>query len=217
MLPKPHPGTAVLGVKGLTFSYPNRHVFTQWSHEFAPGLTWVQGSNGSGKSTLLKLLAGALLPQAGQLAVNALDQTLHPMDYRRNVMWCGPGPVAFDHLTPLEFFAFMRGLYPTVHDPALPQHLDGFALAPFLKAPLSTLSSGTQRKVWLALALASGTPVILLDEPVNALDAASVTYLLGVLATLAQQASDTRRAIIVASHDDLGVAGAQAMRLGLNV
>jgi ABC-type multidrug transport system ATPase subunit len=216
-LPAVQAPPSVLTVEALTFSYPNRHVFTLWSHRFAAGLTWIQGSNGSGKSTLLKLLTGALVPQAGQLVCSGFDQAVQPLDYRRNVFWCGPGPVAFDHLTPLEFFAFMRGLYPTVDDAALAQHLAGFALAPFINAPLCTLSSGTQRKVWLALALAAGTQVTLLDEPLNALDAASVAYLLAVLAALAQDASTRQRALIVASHDDLGPADAQAMRLGLDV
>ena len=34
------PAPAVLSVQSLTFSYPNRHVFTLWSHRFGAGLTW---------------------------------------------------------------------------------------------------------------------------------------------------------------------------------
>jgi ABC-type sulfate/molybdate transport systems ATPase subunit len=66
---------------------------------------------------------------------------------------------------------------------------------------LATLSTGTQRKVWLAVALAAGTTVTLLDEPLNALDAKSLEYLRSVLVKCAQ---DPSRAWIVASHEDLG-------------
>jgi molybdate transport system ATP-binding protein len=66
---------------------------------------------------------------------------------------------------------------------------------------LATLSTGTQRKVWLSVALAAGTKVTLLDEPMNALDAKSLDYLRSVLLNCAQ---DTSATWIVASHEDLG-------------
>ena len=104
--------TPLLQVRDLAYSYPARHVFAGWSADFAPGVTWVRGANGSGKSTLLKLLAGALPPLAGRLAVRGVDAAAQPLAYRREVFWCGPGAIAFDHLKPPEYFAFMRSLYP---------------------------------------------------------------------------------------------------------
>jgi ABC-type transport system involved in cytochrome c biogenesis ATPase subunit len=207
----------VLRVENLSFRYGPRHLFTAWAMDFTAGLSWVQGGNGCGKSTLLQLLAGALLPQAGRIRVQTgpgqwVDQSAQALDYRRQVFWCGPGPVAFDHLSPREYLAFMRTLYPTLDEAALARHLSGFGLAGFLGAPLCTLSSGTQRKVWLAMALAAGTPFTLLDEPLNALDAASVAYLLAQLQALAQTPT---RGLIVASHEALGPAGAQARVIAL--
>ncbi len=206
--------TPLLHVKGLTFSYPQRHVFTRWSHDFSGGLTWIRGSNGSGKSTLLKLLAGALAPLTGSIAAQGIDIQSQPLHYRRQVFWCGPGPVVFDHLTPTEYFGFMASLYAQRDGHALARHVEGFELGPFVHSPLATLSTGTQRKVWLAMALSAGTSVTLLDEPLNALDAKSAAHLRTCLARAAQ---DPGRACLVASHEDLGAATAQAHLLDLEL
>ena len=187
-----------LVVQDLSFAYPGRPVFDGWSARFEPGLSWLRGRNGSGKSTLLKLLAGALPPLLGTLSVNGIDALAHPLAYRREVYWCGPGAIAFDHLRAPEYFAFLGGLYPRFDATRLQQQLDGFGLQPFLGARLSELSTGTQRKVWLAAALSAGTAVVLLDEPLNALDAASLRHL---RTQLARCAADGEHAWLVASHE----------------
>jgi len=203
---------AALQVRNLSFSYPGRHVFTAWQGDFAAGLTWVRGSNGSGKSTLLRLLAGALPPLAGTLCAAGIDAAAQPLDYRREVFWCGPGAIAFDHLQPGEYFAFLRSLYPLLDAASIDAHVQGFGLAPFLRKRLCELSTGTQRKVWLAAALAAGTRVVLLDEPLNALDAASTAYL---LAQLLAAARSPRQACVIASHEPPGEAAGLATLLDL--
>ena len=196
-LPEP-----ILRVDALSFSYPGRPVFTGWSASFGPGLSWVRGSNGSGKSTLLKLLVGALTPLDGRLSLRGMDAATTGLDYRREVYWCGPGAVAFEHLRPPEFYAFLRGLYPRFDADGAQALALELGLAPFLGKRLSELSTGTQRKVWLSAAFHAGTAVVLLDEPLNALDMASVRT---VRARLARCAQDRGTAWIVVSHEDLGV------------
>ncbi len=204
--------TAVLQAQGLVFSYPGRHVFNGWSGRFGPGITWVRGANGSGKSTLLKLLGAALAPLAGSLAAAGVDAAAQPLEYRRRVFWCGPGEIAFDHLRAPEYFGFLQGLYPTLDAAALREAVAGLGLSPFLAPRLAELSTGTQRKVWLAAALAVGTPVLLLDEPMIALDATSSAWLLGALR---ERAAAGTQALVVASHEPLGDAAEGAVRLDL--
>jgi len=191
----------VLKVQGLSFAYPGRYLFSDWTHEFVQGITWVQGPNGCGKSTLLKLLGGALNPISGHVAIGTIQAGHEPLAYRQAVFYCGPGPISFDHLSPSEYFGFMRSLYPAIDEEGLAQHVEGFGLHPFLNVPLALLSTGTQRKAWLAMALAAGTRVTLIDEPFNALDVKSLTYLRLALHRCANALSS---AWIVASHEDPG-------------
>lgn len=192
----PAAASALLQVQALSYSYPERHVFTQWSATVGTGVTWLQGRNGSGKSTLLKLLAGALPPLEGCLRAAGVDAAEQPLHYRRQVFWCGPGAPAFDHLSPREFFGFLRGLYPTWDEAALDAAMTGLSLQAFEAQRLRVLSTGTQRKVWLAAACAVGAPVVLLDEPLNALDAASMAWMMARL----HEACQGPQAWLVASH-----------------
>jgi ABC-2 type transport system ATP-binding protein len=190
--------TPLLTVRDLSFSYPTRHVFTGWSADFAAGLTWVRGANGSGKSTLLQLLAGAMAPTLGQRVAAGIDAAADPIGYRRQVFWCGPGAVPFDHLRPPEYWGFMQGLYPRWRAVELPALVEGLGLRDALLQPLARLSTGTQRKVWLAAALVVASPVVLIDEPLNALDSASLAF---VKDRLHDAATRTGQAFVVASHE----------------
>ncbi len=205
---------AVLQVRELSFSYPGRLVFNGWSGDFRPGITWVRGSNGSGKSTLLRLLGGALPAQAGSIRVQGVDSVTAGLQYRREVFWCGPGAIAFEHLLPLEYFAFIAGLYPRFSVAGAQHTALRLGLQPFLQKRLSALSTGTQRKVWLSAALHAGTRVVLLDEPLNALDQDSLR---SVRATLAACAADHTNAWVVVSHEGLGEAETSAATLDLDV
>ena len=204
--------TPVLSVEQMAFAYPDLPLFRDWSHVFAPGLTWVRGDNGCGKSTLLRLLGGALEPRSGRISYGEIDAHAQPLDYRRHVYWCGPDGPAFDHFKPQEFFGFVAGLYPSF-DTALPAVLvEALGLEPFLERRIDQLSTGSRKKVAVIAAMAAGTPVVLLDEPLAAVDGASSRVLRRHLETAAAQGE---RLWIVASHEPPVDDGVAAHRLDL--
>lgn len=189
---------AVLVGRDLAYAYPGRRVVQGFTAEFPGGVTWLKGANGSGKSTLLKLLAGVLEPESGTRVVAGIDASHQPLAYRRQVFWCGPDALPFDHLLPMEYLGFVAGLYPAFEPPAVAAHLEGLGLHPQLDVPIGRLSTGTRRKVWLLAALAAGTPAVLLDEPLNALDEGCAAHL---RACLGDEARRRRRCWLVASHE----------------
>ena len=201
-----------LEVQDLSFWYPGRPLWAGWSHCFEPGLTWVRGANGSGKSTLLRLLAGAETPAAGTLRIGMAEAAAQPEDYRRQLFWCGPDRPAFEHLRPAEYFGFLASLYPTMDLAAVPTLVERLGLAPFMARRLDQLSTGSSRKVSVIAALCVGTPVVLLDEPLAALDTRSVAT---VLSLLVEAARSRRQTWIVTSHEALGEATAHAALLDL--
>jgi len=186
----------VLDVRNLGFAYPGQPALAaDWTGSFGPGVTLLYGDTGSGKSTLLRVLAGALAAR-GQLRLIGVRLDDDAEGYRRNVFFVDPATDAFDPLGVRACTDAMRE-GDAGFDEALWQRLvDGFALAPHLEKSMFMLSTGSKRKVWLAAALASGRPLVLLDEPTGGLDAASVRCLWRTLA------EETRgRAIVVASGE----------------
>ena len=200
----------LLQIRSLSFAYERRRIVDLWSEAIDPGLCWLRGPNGVGKSTRLKLLAGALAPQYGTAVVNGVDLVQDPLAYRREVAWVSAEPPPFEHLSPAELFGFLGGLYPRADRAAWRTHVDGFGLAPFLEQPLRQLSTGTQHKAALAAALALGTRLLLLDEPLNALDEHSLGHWRRCMAEAAQSAD---RLMLVVSHEELGVSPSRTLTL----
>jgi ABC-2 type transport system ATP-binding protein/heme exporter protein A len=195
--------TPRLQAHGLFFGYGTRTVVRDWSGDFGPGLTWLRGRNGSGKSTLMGLLAGALRPRAGERLACGIAERHDPEGYRRLLCWLSAKPLPLDFLSPAELAAFYAQLFPRFDRAAYADAVHGLALERHLHERIGRLSTGTQRKAWLAALLASGTPVCLLDEPGNALDDAALGYLQARLAQARAQVGpdgEPARCIVLADH-----------------
>jgi ABC-2 type transport system ATP-binding protein len=187
----------LLQIEALRFAYPDQPpIANGWNASIGPGITLLYGDTGAGKSALLQVIAGVLPATKGRLTVAGTSLDASPEAYRRNVFFVDAATDRFDQVTARDCTATLRE--GNAHfDEALWQTLiEGFSLPPHIDKPMYMLSTGSKRKVWLAAALASGRPLVLLDEPTAALDAGSVRALWGALADLAEQPG---RAVIVAS------------------
>lgn len=190
--------SAVLQARSLGFAYPKQPaLFTNWSLDIAPGVTWVGGDESTGKTTLLRLLAGELTAQSGTLHINGNSFKEQPQAYRNQVAWVDPRTQNFDALTPQAYWDGLREQHPAFADDLLADLIDGLSLEPHLPKSLYMLSTGTKRKVFLAGSLASGAAVTLLDEPFAALDRASIAL---VLELLQEASAHSSRAWVVADY-----------------
>jgi ABC-type multidrug transport system ATPase subunit len=187
----------LLDVNKLHFGYTGRNLFQDFNLSIEPGLTWIQGLNGSGKSTLLRILGGATPCSIGTITCGALKLSEQPLAYRQLVYWMGPDAPAFDHLTATQFWQFLAGLYPLFELPLTESLSEALGFSPFSETPIRVLSSGNQRKAGLIAALSVGCPVVLLDEPFNALDNAAQQVL---ISQLTEHARDELRAWVITSH-----------------
>lgn len=187
---------ALLRIRDLRFGYPgDALLFDGWSADVGPGITLLQGDTGSGKSSLLKVIAG-LLPASVELVLQGRVREDDLSAYANDLFFADASAPALDALTVSAATTALHGGDPRF-DPALWQRVvEGFALAPHLGKNMFMLSTGSRRKVALAVALALNRPLTLLDEPTGGLDLASTRCL---WTTLAQVAGHPARAVIVAS------------------
>ena len=84
----------VLQAEGLRFAYPGCALLDGLTLAWSAGLALVQGGESSGKTTLLRLLAGELVPQAGHVRLQGVDQASAPSAYRAQVFWQDPRSTA---------------------------------------------------------------------------------------------------------------------------
>lgn len=133
----------------------------------------VLGLTGSGKTTLLRLIAGLLKPDEGTIYFD--DKPVNDIDAPdRNAVYVPQEYALFPHLTVLQNVAFgslAKGESESVALEIASRTLDMVRLFWRAQSYPSELSGGMQQRVALARGLASGAGLLLLDEPLGALDA----------------------------------------------
>ncbi len=165
------------------------------------------GPNGAGKSSLLSLVAGLLRPDTGHVEVAGRrltdDHTWVP-PHRRRVALLAQEPLLFPHLSVRDNVAFgPRSRGARRHETAAlaQEWLERLDLAPLADRRPAELSGGQAQRVAVARALATDPDVLLLDEPLAALDVAVAP---DVRETLRRVLVD--RTAVVVTHDVLDAA-----------
>ena len=132
----------------------------------------VLGPSGSGKTTLLTLIAGLAGPSAGRIDIGGRDVTLLPAA-RRNVGLVFQSYALFPHMSVAANVAFplsVRGLAAAEIERRVEDALRLVQLSGFERRKPSQLSGGQQQRVALARAFVFEPEILLLDEPLGALD-----------------------------------------------
>ena len=140
-----------------------------------PGtMTALLGPSGCGKTTTLKMLAGLLPPTGGQVLFDDRDVTRVPAE-KRGVAMVFQKPLLFPHLTVGQNIAFglrMRRVGKAETARRVAEMLELVSLPGYADRRAGELSGGQEQRVSLARALVTDPSVLLLDEPLSALDAA---------------------------------------------
>lgn len=163
----------------------------------------VMGRSGSGKSTVLRLVAGLLDGYRGRIAIGGEDVGGVPV-WRRHVGMVFQQYALFPHLSVVDNVAYglrMQGVKVAERQRAALDMLTRVGLAEFATRRPTSLSGGQQQRVALARALAISPRVLLLDEPLAALDAGIRQQLRDEIRAL-QQASGATTLIVTHDRDE---------------
>jgi iron complex transport system ATP-binding protein len=202
-----HPGAERDAVRDVTLEVARGEVLA------------LVGPNGSGKSTLLAALARDLPPREGRIVLGGADvHALPRRAFARRVARLPQDPQAPEGLVVEALVATGRYAH---RGPLLPlgpedlravrEALRALDLGDLRLRPVETLSGGERRRAWLAMVLAQGAEIVLLDEPTAALDVRQQWEVLILLRHLNRERGTT----LVVSLHDLEQAAALAQRVAV--
>lgn len=184
----------MIDVSHLQFEYGRKRVYDDFSLQLdQPGVIGLFGRNGSGKSTLLKILAGLLFPHGGSVQVLGCQPEQRLPQFLQQVYLV---PEEF-HLPDIRLSALQN-----THAPFYPNFSasDFAAYVQIFEIPqdkgFGSMSLGQKKKAVLAFALASHTPLLLMDEPTNGLDILSRAQFKAILA----RPEHRNRMVIISTH-----------------
>ena len=186
-----------LAMSGVRFTYGSRGFSLEVAAlSFEPGLTLLVGENGAGKSTLLRIAAGIERPDAGTVTVGGRDLWSDEIAARSLLAYVPDEPDLVPYASVHEILllvARLRGEPET----SVARALDDVGLAALALRSPRELSLGQQRRVAIAAARLGRPGVLLLDDPLEALDDAMRGQVLG----WAGAAVEAGATVVVSTHE----------------
>ncbi|PRY26304.1 putative spermidine/putrescine transport system ATP-binding protein [Aliiruegeria haliotis] len=162
-----------LELVSLTKRYGEALAVNRIDHHFRAGsYACLLGPSGCGKSTTLRMIAGHEAPTDGSIVLGGSDVSWMP-PARRGTAMMFQNYALFPHLTVIDNVAFslkMKGVEATVRRKKASAMLDLVDMVRYADRRPDQLSGGQQQRVALARALITNPQVLLLDEPLSALD-----------------------------------------------
>lgn len=170
----PDQNPTLLSIRGIAKTFGRRPVLRDISLEVAAGeFLTILGESGSGKTTLLRIIAGFEDPTSGEVWMSGERLDLLP-PYKRRVNTVFQSYALFPHLTVEENVAYgprVAGIPSSEIRTRVDEALAKVRMQAFAKYKPSKISGGQQQRVALARALVNRPQLLLLDEPLSALDA----------------------------------------------
>lgn len=207
----------LLHANSVTSIRSGRVLFSEQDLQVYAGQLWqVTGPNGAGKSTLLRMLAGLLVPEAGDVFFNGQPLSRCRTEYHQQLLYIGHKAAVKSELTALENLYWQRRLSSSqtvaqLGDDADWDILEQMGLLGLEEQLTGRLSAGQQRRVSLSRLWFESAPLWILDEPFTSLDVFGIE----LLQQRFQQHLGNGGSIVMTSHQPLTMNGLPLQQLRL--
>ena len=178
--------------------------------DVGPGLTLLLGANGAGKTTLLRLMAGVEQPDEGTVEIGGRNLWTDEVAARRALAYVPEQPDLTPYATISEILSLVARLRGEPVE-AVSSALAAVGLTPLGKRTIRELSQGQRRRAVLCAAMLGTPDVVLLDEPLESLDAEMRRSLLSWVAAAVERDAT----VIVSTHTPALFEGMATRALGM--
>jgi sodium transport system ATP-binding protein len=157
------------------------------------------GANGAGKTTTLRMLATILEPSDGTAVVSGYDVIEQPEKVRANVGFLSTATALYPRLTSremVEYFGRLNGLDEAALKKRVDEIFNRLDMNEFRDRRCDKLSTGQKQKTSIARTLVHDPPVMIFDEPTNALDVMTARTIIGFI----RECRDNGKTVIFSTH-----------------
>jgi iron(III) transport system ATP-binding protein len=190
---------SLLQLQNVSKQFGNKEVLSDISLSIQTGeIVSLLGKSGSGKTTLLKIILGLVKMDNGKILFNEENVSKVPMEKRGfNIVF--QDYALFPHLNAYENIRYgLKNKKGSITDQEIQDYIDFLELQPHLNKRIHELSGGQKQRVALARTLVTKPRILLLDEPLNALDGVIKESIKERIKTIAKEFKLTT---ILVTHD----------------
>ncbi len=187
-----------LSISNVTKRYDQLIALHPFSMELEGEICGLIGNNGAGKSTLMKMIVGLISPgKKGQILLDEINAKNTPEELKKHIGYLPESPLLYPRLSPEEFLHYVAEVR-EIPDPKeeIESWFNIFGLSEKRNALLNDLSYGMKKKISISAALIGSPPLLILDEPFNGLDVATMESLSKIIRERHREGAT----ILISSH-----------------
>ncbi len=179
----------------LSKSYGNQKALDSVSFSIKSGeVVGLLGPNGAGKSTLMKSVAGAIVPDDGEIKINEFSVLKQPIQTKKLIGFLPENNPVYYEMYVKEYLKFVADIRNEKQE-RIEEVIQKVGLTPESHKKIGQLSKGYKQRVGLAQAILSNPEILILDEPTNGLDPNQILEIRDVIREIGKS-----KTVILSTH-----------------